>query len=229
MELDSKNIHSSQSPTFAMAGLLSTFLQLPKEEIRAEKFKQFLSCYDDTWIKSKKGDEGELLKAVSLEHVQIIVQIISRQLLDAPACQRGSIRADLSRDPQFQYNSKDGLNAAIDLALRLWLTLNFRNEQIATATPSIQWDDQMSLQDVVVGQFPTPRLDKELGERMFDFVLPDNFTVVKLVRYGGIKIDWTTSLNEHLDWDRKNRTLKIFPLKSYMQGLRKRLEYLACQ
>jgi len=53
MALDSKSINGSQSPSFAMAELLSTFLQLPKEEIRAEKFKQFLSYYNDTWIKSK--------------------------------------------------------------------------------------------------------------------------------------------------------------------------------
>lgn len=63
---------------------------------------------------------------------------------------------------------------------------------------------------------------RNLTERMFDFVLPDNFTMVKLKRYSDIKVDWTDDLSEHLSLDRDDRILKVFLLKHYVNELRKR-------
>jgi hypothetical protein len=122
------------------------------------------------------------------------------------------------------HHTEDSINRTIDLSLRLWLVINVRDDDFTPGIRSIQWDDSPSLQAFIASQFPKPRLFKELSEKMFDFVLPDNFTIVKLKRYSGIKIDWTYDLSEHLDFDKDHRILKVFPLKSYMYGLRKRSE-----
>ena len=109
----------------------------------------------------------------------------------------------------------------IDLALRLWLVLYIR-DGFAHAAKSIRWDDMTSLQELISGQFRKPRLLSVLSEKMFDIVLPDHFNALNLRRYSGIKVKLTSSLNEHLELDRERSKLKIFPLKYYLYGLRKR-------
>ncbi|KAH8588370.1 hypothetical protein B0O99DRAFT_728451 [Bisporella sp. PMI_857] len=201
---------------------LSTFLQYPLEGIQTGDFQAYINYFEETWDAAKRGDERETLQPVSHKDIQTITQIIADQFFNGRLCQRALLREELHEIMQFRDRSEENLNGVISLTLRLWLAMNFRDEGITSATQSIHWGDTSPLDAFVAQQFPTPRLHIEAGERMFDFVLPDNFTVVKLRHYAGIDIDWTTSLNEHLDWDHKNRVLKIFPLKSYMHGLRER-------
>ena len=204
--------------------ILVTLLRPSEGKIEPDEYGAYLNYYEDTWVSLRESEEGMVLGPVGHDDVRIVVENITNQVLSGSPCQRQNLRSELSRDSRFQFQraDKSALNGIIDLALRLWLTLNIRDRKFAFATHSIQWDDDTSLQAFVAKQFPEPRLQRELGEKMFDFVLPDDFTVVKLRRYSGVKVDWTTSLNEHLDWDRKHRTLKVYPLKSYVRQLRKR-------
>lgn len=100
--------------------------------------------------------------------------------------------------------------------------MNIRDKEYAPGAHSIQWNDGLLLQTFIAQQFPKPSILRDLNERMFDFVLPDNFTMVKLKRYSDIKVDWTDDLSEHLNLDRDDRILKVFPLKHYVNELRKR-------
>jgi hypothetical protein len=129
------------------------------------------------------------------------------------------LREALAKDSHFERHSEESLNRTIDLALRLWLVLNIRDDEYAPGAHSIQWEDGTSLQSFISQQFPKPRMLRDLSERMFDFVLPDNFTIVKLKRYSGIKVHWTYDLSEHLDLDKDHRILKVFPLKHYVNEL----------
>jgi hypothetical protein len=159
---------------------------------------------------------------VGLEHVQIIVKIISKVVLDGSACYRKDLRSALAQEGAFQSHSEDSLNRTIDLALRLWLAINIRDDEYCPAVRSAQWDDHTSLEHFIVAQFPRPRLIKELNEKMSDYVLPGNFTMVKLKHWSAIKVDWTYDLSEHLDFDKDVRILKVFPLKGYVNGLRRK-------
>lgn len=210
----------------AMLATLSTFLQLSEPEIELENFKTYRSFYDRAWKALREGSppEAEALGPVSDEHVCIIVDLISREALYGRPCQREALRDTLAKKQHFEHHSEENLNHTIDLALRIWIILNVRDEDYAPGIHSIQWGDRKPLQTFVAEQFTKPRLLKDLSEKMFDFVLPDVFTMVKLKRYSGIKVDWTYDLSEHLDLDRDYRILKVFPLKYYVNGLRKRFE-----
>lgn len=171
----------------------------------------------ETWLPSRSRKHGP----VTEEHVRIIVKTISAAELAFP-CHRTILRKALGKNSYFEHHSEESLNRTIDLALRLWLVLNIRDNEYAPGAHSIQWNDDVSLQTFIVQQFPNPRMIRDLSERMFDFVLPDNFTMVKLKRYSGIKVHWTYDLSEHLDLDKDHRILKVFPLKYYVNELKRR-------
>jgi hypothetical protein len=161
------------------------------------------------------------MDTVTDEHVRIIVKTISAADLAFP-CQRIVLREVLGKNSHFEHHSEESLNHTIDLALRLWLVLNIRDDEYAPGAHSIQWDDNVSLQTFIVQQFPKPRMIRDLSQKMFDFVLPDNFTMVKLKRYSRIKVHWTYDLSEHLDLDKDHWILKVFPLKYYVNELKRR-------
>jgi hypothetical protein len=208
--------------------ILAAFLRIPDNKVEHERCTTYISFYNRTWnmLGLELHAEAGTTQSITKEQVRVIVETISSEVSKARTCQRVALRAALSHDSQFQNLSTESLNQAISVALRLWLVLNIREGRTAPGTKPIKWNDEISLQDLVAKQFPSPRLLKELSEQRFDFVLPSNFTVVNLRRFSGIKVDWTYSLNEHLDLDRDHRRLKIFPLKYYLQGVRKRYEPL---
>lgn len=216
----------SKSLSSTLGATLATFLNIPEGETNPEGFSKFRDYYDRTWTALNEGDppEAESMGPIRDEHIRIIVDLVSKEIIYGRPCQRKILRETLGKASQFNSHVEDSINRTVDLALRLWLVMNIRDDDFAPGVHSIQWDDSESLQSFIASQFPKPRLFKELSEKMFDFVLPDNFTIVKLKRYSGIKIDWTYDLSEHLDLDKDHRILKVFPLKAYMYGLRKRSE-----
>lgn len=210
-------------PGSSLRPTLSTFLNISEDEISLERLAAYQSYYDRTWESLRNGypPEVESMAPVSDEHVRIIAALIGSSILDLP-CQRETLREALSKDLHFADHSEESLNRTIDLALRLWLVLNIRDDEYAPGAHSVQWDDGVSLRSFITQQFPKPRMLRDLSERMFDFVLPDNFTMVKLKRYSGIKVHWTYDLSEHLDLDKDHRILKVFPLKYYVNELGRR-------
>ena len=212
-----------QSETSATGRTLSTFLNVPEDELALGQFLSYQKYWEQTWGSLKKGDpsEWESMVPVTDEHIRLVVTTISSTALD-PQCQREDLREALAKDSLFKSNSKESVNRTIELALRLWLVLNFRDDEYSPGVHSIQWEDGISLRNFISQQFPKPRMLRDLSERMFDFVLPDNFTMVKLKRYSGIKVHWTYDLSEHLDLDKDHRILKVFPLKHYVNELKRR-------
>lgn len=113
------------------------------------------------------------------------------------------------------------LNNSINLALRLFLTIDIREEVFAPASTTIQWDDTSTLQDLIERQFPGPRLLDDGGKGR---IVPGNdFTAVNLQRIGGVNLDWTCDIKEHLLFDREFRSLKVYTLKSCLYDHKDRL------
>ncbi|KAH6711129.1 hypothetical protein BKA61DRAFT_695072 [Leptodontidium sp. MPI-SDFR-AT-0119] len=185
--------------------VLSVFLNIPEEDVQLESFASYQGYYNKIWFALAQGEQLENLD-------------IDGRLCVPPS----SFERSIVEKPSLPslVNSIDQLNRKIELAVRLWLVLSIRDGYVATKK-FIAWDDTTSLQEFMSKQFRKPKLLSPLNEKMFDFVLPDNFTVVKVRRYSGIDIEWTSSLSEHLDLNRENRTLKIFRMKHYVYGLRK--------
>ena len=215
-----------QSAPANMRRVLATFLDVPEEDIDVKSFESYSKYHDKTWAALNEGEppESDLMDAVSDEHVQAIVGEIVSIAVDGSACHRPALRRALLKNSLLNPSPEgkpESLNRMIDLALRLWLVLYIR-DGFAHAAKSIRWDDMISLQELISGQFRKPRLLSVLSEKMFDIVLPDHFNALNLRRYSGIKVKLTSSLNEHLELDRERSKLKIFPLKYYLYGLRKR-------
>lgn len=82
------------------------------------------------------------------------------------------------------------------------------------ATP-VEWDDRTTLQDFLRSLFPSSRWQITAQSSR----LGPYFTVSFMRRVCGLKIEWTTSLHDHLRLDRQRRALKIFPYKSYLQAM----------
>lgn len=199
---------------------LATFLVAEENEIDIASFSKYREYHDLTWTALKNGypPEADSMEPVAPEHVQIIVRTMTKALRHG----RKEIRDILAQETAFQSHSEESMNRTIDLALRLWLTINIRDDEYCPAVRSVQWDDYTPLERLIEVQFPRPRLVKELYEKMFDYVLPDNFNMVKLKQWSAIRVDWTYDLSEHLDFDKDARILKVFPLKGYVNGLRRR-------
>jgi hypothetical protein len=121
------------------------------------------------------------------------------------------------------YNAR--LNNSINLALRLWLTIVIRDSVFAPAASAIEWDDHSTLQEFLKRQFPAPRPIQTPSEKDNTMILRSDFTAVNLRRIGGINIDWTCDLSEHLKFDRETRRLKIYMLKICLYDQKARLVY----
>jgi hypothetical protein len=208
-----------------MKDILSAFLSGNEAEVELDDFKTFHSYYDRTFNAVKQGTpaEAEVMGPVNQQHIQAIVELISQESANGQQCYLIDLQQKISQNPGFSLHSYESINRTIDLTLRLWLVLNIRDEEYTPGVYSVRWDDQTSLQTFIKRQFPKPRRSRDLSEKMFDLVLPDSFTMVKLERYSGIKVEWTYHFGEHLDLDNYHRILKVFPLKFYMHSLRKRL------
>jgi len=217
---------TKQTKDSSMRTTLATFLNLPSSEIKLDSFSKYQEYYERTWTSLRSGDppEADSMDPINEHHIQVIVDMISREITLGRPCHRAALRTTLEKTPEFHLHSQDSIDRTIDLSLRLWLILNIRDDDFAPGTHSIQWNETQSLQTFIADQFPRPRLLKELSDKIFDFVLPDNFTMVKLKRYSGIKVDWTFDLSQHLELDSDHRILKIFPLKHYLKELKKRFE-----
>ena len=101
------------------------------------------------------------------------------------------------------------LDAVIDLALRLWLVANFRDRQergLGGGRPCLQWRDDESLPDCLRRLFPIADLELAPSQRR----LHPRFMASTLVDVCGLRINWTSSLEDHLQLDRHQKTLWVF-------------------
>jgi len=172
--------------------------------------------------------EAKALFAETHEHILEIVDVIWSCVDSGQQLRRSELRNNIAgrfcMDIVNDITRYEPLNNSINLALRLWLTVDIREEAYAPAITTIQWGDESTLQEFMKQQFPGPRVFLT-GDKAH-IILGGDFTAVNLRRIGGINLDWTCSLNEHLSFDREFRRLKVYTLKSCLYDQRdKFVEY----
>ncbi|KAH7395504.1 hypothetical protein BKA64DRAFT_673919 [Cadophora sp. MPI-SDFR-AT-0126] len=156
---------------------------------------------------SKDGWLSTTMVAQTHEHVLFII----RSLSNSHDFYRPALR-DLLR---LQFGSADDLayNRSIDFAMRIFLTLNVREEHFRThtpRTPTIQWSDKCTLTDFVARNFP--QATTAAGSLQLDHT----FTVANMHRLSGIDVEWTPCLADHLRFDKRRRLLRIYPFKQIL-------------
>ena len=119
---------------------------------------------------------------------------------------------------QFRSSNNVALNNAIDLAIRLWLMINTQESEfkgLRHEATSVQWDDESTLIAFLDSLFPCPLwAANSLTSR-----LDPHFTAAFMQRICGLKIEWSTSLHDHLRLDRMRKALKVFPYKCHLEAL----------
>lgn len=204
------------------ADIISQFWRKPRTEIRLEDYTLYFQFYHKSCEALYLGLRSEAISLIteSHEHLLAIVRLLWSYLDDGQPCKRLVLRRRLGDHfSDLLESSPDNERAtridnSINLALRLWLTIEIREEIFTPATFAIQWDDNSTLQDFVRFQFPGPRMTSALTEKETLTILKSDFTAANLRRIGGIIVDWTYHLNEHLSYDRELRKLKVYTLKT---------------
>lgn len=105
---------------------------------------------------------------------------------------------------------EDAINCSVDFAIRIWLTMNVREDRLHTPhTPLIHWDDVLTLEGFVARNFPRG-LDRSSTELL---PLDHTFTAANLRLLSGVSIKCTPCLADHLRFQPKDKVLKVYPFK----------------
>jgi hypothetical protein len=113
---------------------------------------------------------------------------------------------------RFRHAEDTALNRSIDLTMRLWLSLNVREEAFrlqSPQTPALEWDDTSTLQDFLSSFFPVAQWHFQAREGR----LHPYFTVANMIQICRLKLEWTDSLEDHLRLDRRQKVLRVYPYK----------------
>jgi hypothetical protein len=152
---------------------------------------------------------GQSSAMVATTHGDILF-IVSKLPLEKDLS-RPDLRASLRR--HFPNGDDIGINRSIDFALRVWLTMNVREEcyrMQTPQTPTIQWDDESTLVNFIAQNFP------EATTTASSLQLDHTFTAANINRLSGIDIEWTPCLADHLRFDKRRRSLRIYPFKQVL-------------
>lgn len=239
-----KALNSGEAPLFLIAipgfqhicelpdlltreSVATQLFRLPAASLIKVVSSQYFQYYDDEikqlqfGIPSQRQTAGLALR--THEDVAYVVDVLRRN----GDQDRPKIR-ELLRDSLFPEASNSRLDRAVNVSLRLWLMINIREQEFKSSStlqrPCVQWNNESTLDTFLSGLFPKPRWEATPREGKYD----PQFTAAFMVNVCGLKLKWTTSLEDHLRLDRKpdSRTLWIFPFKFHLRNLLRSQECL---
>jgi len=186
------------------------------DSVGLQDLGEFFDYYEGQrkWLKTGKDSESHQTTGLTAQTHEDIITVIGFLRKDL-AAQRESIRTSMLT--QFRNAELVGLNRSIDIALRMWLMINVREEEfrdLGPGIPCVQWNDDASLANFVMGLFPISRFHLSAKESR----LSPYFTAAFMVEICGLTVHWTTSLTDHLRLDRVRRVLWVFPYKRCLQA-----------
>lgn len=110
------------------------------------------------------------------------------------------------------------LNRFIDLCLRLWLMINVNDADpqlrlLSPQTPVLSWKDNQTFDSFLSNIFPQSRW--QIGAK--DSRLQPSFTAAFMSEVCGLNLEWTDCLADHLRLDRRQKMLRVYSYKSFLQ------------
>ena len=138
------------------------------------------------------------------------ILFIARTLQQSGTETRPAVRRSILT--RFRDGKDVALNRSIDLTIRLWLSLNVREEAFrlqSPQTPALEWDDASSLQEFLSGLFPKAQWHLQAREGR----LHPYFTIANMIKICGLRVEWTDSLEDHLRLDRRQKVVRVYPYK----------------
>jgi len=187
------------------------------KEDKIDKFRSYFEYYIEELELLRSGISEETwqiqsLAAQTYEDIFYIVEILRNN----GTSRRPKLRKLLKL--RFPHSGEIGLNRSINLAIRLWLMINVQEtcfEGTRHQATRVEWDDEITLREFFQELFPRSRWQITASSSR----LGPHFTAAFMQRVCGLKIEWTTSLHDHLRLDRQRKALKIFPYKGQLQAM----------
>lgn len=187
-----------------------------EEPINVEDYVSYFAYYTRTCQALFLGFTSTELESLSItvhEDLLDIADVLRDLSKETPNFNRPQARTALKGLEQHVNQPIFKVNNSIGVFLRLWLTIRIQDSNFSPAAKTIQWDDTIKIQEFIVGNFPEPRSQSsEAG-----ISLESNFTAVNLYRLCGIQVSWTHQLEDHLQYDIENRTVRVYPLSQCLQ------------
>lgn len=183
---------------------------------RQGEFTEFFQSYSAKLRQLRIGaisDSWEINKLAAQSHDDVLR--ICRLLADKKHLKRAEIRNILYAS--FSQAEEKAVDMSIDLAIRLWLMINVRDDELSVNEPSkssAQWADQETLQDLTYRLFPVPKTNLTIKEAR----LGPTFNAAYLSDICGLEFYWTDNLQDHLLLHRRTRTLHIFADQGFLFG-----------
>lgn len=175
-------------------------------------YKPYLDFYRSEMRSLRFGllEESHLLArmaAQSHSDLRRIVEILSDCRNEKLSTTRAAIQT------VFPNHDGEAIGISINLAVRVWLTLNTRERSgslMVGSAPILPWDDDsMRLVDFVDRQFPSTTPTLPPPESWLD----PQLTAYNLDRNCQVVVEWTNCLADHLRFDPERRQLHVYPFK----------------
>ena len=206
-------------PTDLRREIVHRLWRRTREEIDLDQYHSYFDHYDETCRTIYVGArcEANYISVSSHEHVLLIIDRIWSYIDQGMRVERPLLRASLS-NTHFKDQADEKINTSIDLALRLWLTMNIKKKGVTPAVRDNPWNDESDLSVFIRAHFPSPEAGRNINAPLVGAL-----TAVDLERTSGILIKWTYHLEDHLLLDRVKRKLNVYPLDRVLQDQMMRL------
>ena len=190
-----------------------------RDEIDLDDYHSYFDHYDETCKTLYVGArcEADFISVSSHEHVLLIIDRIWSYIDQGLPIERPSLRGSLSKT-HFEDQADEKINTSIDLALRVWLTMNIKKKGVTPVVRDNPWNDESDLSVFIRALFPGPEAGRNINAPLVGAL-----TAVDLERTNGIQIKWTCYLEDHLLLDRVKRKLNVYPLDRVLQDQMMRL------
>lgn len=147
-------------------------------------------------------------------HTQLLE--VLRLIKVEPLRTRGELRAELRLRCPWSCGTPDRyLDAIVNACLRIWLMINFRPLDeigVGGGRPCIDWRENETLDSLLRDLFHKSTTNLTLTQRR----LNPQFTAACMMDVCGLKIGWTSSLEDHLRLDRQQKVLWVLPHRGYL-------------
>ena len=184
-----------------------------REAIDLDDYHSYFDHYNETCKALYVGArcEADAASVSNHEHVLLIIDLIWSYIDQGVGISRPLLRGSLSKT-HFKDQADERINTSIDLALRLWLTMNVRKRGVTPGIRDNPWNDENDLPAFIKAHFPGPEIGRNINAPLVGAL-----TAVDLERTSDIRINWTYYLEDHLLFDRVKRKLNVYPLDRVLQ------------
>ena len=201
--------------------IVHRFWRRTRNDIDLDDYVPYFDHYDATCKALYIGArcEADSMSVSNHEHVLLIIDCIWSHIDSGKGVFRPVLRESLSKT-HFKDQADGRINISIDLALRLWLTMNVKKRGVTPVIRDNPWNDESDLSTFIRAQFPGPENRRDLNTQ-----LVGTLTAIDLERTSGIRVKWTYNLEDHLLLDGVKRKLNVYPLERVLQDQMTRFVY----